>query len=73
MIDQEGKGVSGANIEVVSGANPAAISTNADGTYSLVVNVSGGQGNGSIGGVNFSLQLEGDLAIAKIELIQAVS
>ncbi|MBU0513066.1 MAG: hypothetical protein KJ638_15375 [Chloroflexi bacterium] len=73
VTDQEGNGVSGANVEVISGANPAAISTNADGTYSLVLNISGGQGNGSVGGINFSLQLEGDLSIAKIELVQAVS
>jgi hypothetical protein len=73
VVDQEGKGVGGANVEVVSGANPAAISTNADGAYSLVLNISGGQGNGSLGGVIFTLQLEGDLAIAKIELVQAVS
>ena len=73
VTDQEGNGVDGANVEVVSGANSAAISTNADGTYSLVVTVPNGQGNGSVGGVNFTLQLEGDLTIAKIELLQAVS
>ena len=73
VVDQEGNGVGGANIAVVSGANPAAISTNADGSYSLVLSVPGGQENGSLGGVNFSLQLEGDLSISKIELVQAVS
>ena len=73
VTDQEGTGVDGANVEVVSGANSASISTNADGTYSLVVTVPNGQGNGAVGGVNFTLQLEGDLTIAKIELLQAVS
>ena len=73
VVDQEGNGVGGANVEVISGANPAAISTNADGTYSLVLNVPGGQENGSLGGANFTLQLEGDLSISKIELVQAVS
>ena len=73
VTDQEGNGVGGANVEVVSGANSAAIFTNADGTYSLVINVSEGKGNGNVGGVNFTLQLEGDLSITKIELVQAVS
>ncbi len=73
VTDQEGKGVDGANVEVVSGADAAAISTNADGSYMLVVNVPGGQGSGSLKGVDFTLQLEGDLSIARIEILQAVS
>ncbi|MBT7601295.1 MAG: hypothetical protein HN560_09495, partial [Anaerolineae bacterium] len=73
VTDQDGNGVAKANIEVISGANSTAISSNADGSYSLALTVSGGQGNGSLRDVNFILQLEGDLSIEKIELLQAVS
>jgi hypothetical protein len=73
VYDQEGNGVDSALVEVVSGASSSSIYTNADGTYSLVAAVSGGQGNGIVRGVDFNLQLEGDLSFKKIELVQAVS
>ncbi len=73
VTDQEGKGVAGADVAVVSGAGPASITTNADGSYSLALDVPGGQGYGSLSGVNFILQLEGDLSIDKVELLQSVS
>ena len=71
VTDQEGKGVGGADVEVVSGADPDSITTNADGSYSIVVSVPGGLGNGLYGGVNFTLQL-GDLSIHEIVLLQAI-
>ncbi|MBN2548276.1 MAG: carboxypeptidase regulatory-like domain-containing protein [Anaerolineales bacterium] len=71
VTDQAGQGISGATIEVVSGANSASITTNPDGSYSLTVNTPGGQGSGAFQGVNFSLQL-GDLSIDRIVLLQAI-
>ena len=71
VTDQEGKGVGGADVEVVSGANSASIMTNADGSYSIAVSVPGGLGNGLYQGVNFTLQL-GDLSIHEIVLLQAI-
>ncbi|MFH1905834.1 MAG: hypothetical protein ABIL11_00355 [Chloroflexota bacterium] len=71
VTDQEGKGVSGADVEVVSGADSASITTNADGSYSIAVSVPGGLGNGLYRGVNFTLQLD-DLSIHEVVLLQAI-
>ena len=72
VTDQDGKGVGGANVEVVSGADFAAITTNPDGTYSIVVSVPEGMGNGIYQEVNFTLALI-DLSIHEIVLLQAIS
>ncbi len=73
VTDQEGQGVAGADVAVVSGAGSASITTNSDGSYSLALDVPGGQGYGALSGVNFTLQLQGDLTIDKVELLQSVS
>jgi len=71
VVDKDGNGMAGANVEVVSGADPASITTNADGTYSLVISVSGGEGNGYYTGVTFALELK-DLSIRDVILLQAI-
>ena len=71
VTDQDGKGVGGANVEVVSGADFAAITTNPDGTYSIVVSVPEGMGNGIYQEVNFTLELN-DLIVRDVVLLQAI-
>lgn len=71
VTDQEGKGVAGADVTVVSGADAASITTNADGSYSIVVSVPAGLGNGVYQGVNFKLELN-DLSIHEVVLLQAI-
>jgi hypothetical protein len=73
VLDQFGAFVEGATVEVVSGADPASATTGADGRYSLAVDVSGGEGTASASGIDLTVQLGGDLTIARIELVQAVS
>lgn len=71
VTDQAGKGVAGVKIEVVGGANPASTITNLDGSYQLVVNVTGGVGSTTMLGVNFTLQMA-DLSINRVVLLQAI-
>jgi len=71
VVDKDGNGMAGANVEVVSGADPASITTNTDGTYSLVISVPGGEGNGYYTGVTFTLELI-DLSVREVVLLQAI-
>jgi hypothetical protein len=73
VTDQEGKALAGVTVEVVSGASKLDAITNADGTYWMLIDVPGGDGKCVISEANFTLQLDGDLSINRIEVFQAVS
>ncbi len=71
VVDQDGKGIAGAVVEILSGAGAASVTTAPDGSYTLTANVPGGQGQGTAQGVNFTLQA-GDLSIQRVVLLQAI-
>jgi len=58
-----GAAIGGVAIEITSGAASGSTLSAADGSYSLTAVVSGGQGSGVIGGVDFALPVNADLTI----------
>ena len=71
VTDQDGKGISGATVEVISGAAATSTKTNSDGRYALTLTIPSGQNNTTSNGVNFMLQA-GDLSINRIVILQAI-